>query len=463
MAICVEYLREAGVACSPRPTDEEVSAEYQPLWRQLGGRSIEALFDLPLMSDPDWRATMEVLTELLAPAYFLDANLWCLVVLRMANLSAEHGSCDGSCYAYSLMNMVVGARFGNYRAGSRFGQLSLDLSKRRASTVQSLRGPRLGGCGVVAFSSVRSVHPPWLGDRTGDRRPDVCSLCAARSRLESSHSADPLAEVQREAESALEFGRKARFGPVVDMVTGQLGFIRNVRGLTREFGSFGDDGFDEGRFEQHLEASPPLVACWYWIRKLQARFYAGDDVQAVAAAAKARPLLQATSSAFQEADYHFYAALARAAASDSATPDERREHAEALAEHHQRLALWAENCPENFANRAALVGAEMARLDGRELEAERLYEQAIRSAREQASSRTKGWRTSWPRGFMRRVASKRSRILPPQSSTLLPAMGSRRESTAAQRAIPASEGTRPALDSRGRAAHRSSSWSLRPC
>ena len=40
-----------------------------------------------------------------------------------------------------------------------------------------------------------------------------------------------------------------------------------------------------------------------------------------------------------------------------------------------------ENCPENFENRAALVGAEIARLEGREIDAERLYEQAIRSAR----------------------------------------------------------------------------------
>jgi PAS domain S-box-containing protein len=54
---------------------------------------------------------------------------------------------------------------------------------------------------------------------------------------------------------------------------------------------------------------------------------------------------------------------------------------EALAAHHKQLEVWAENCPENFANRAALVGAEIARLEGRELDAERLYERAIRSAR----------------------------------------------------------------------------------
>jgi len=66
------------------------------------------------------------------------------------------------------------------------------------------------------------------------------------------------------------------------------------------------------------------------------------------------------------------------------------EYSEALAEHHKRLALWAETCAENFANRAALVGAEIARLEGRELEAERLYEQAIRSAREQGFLQNEG-------------------------------------------------------------------------
>ena len=52
-----------------------------------------------------------------------------------------------------------------------------------------------------------------------------------------------------------------------------------------------------------------------------------------------------------------------------------------VAAHHKQLRIWAANCPENFENRAALVGAEIARLEGRELDAERLYEQAIRSAR----------------------------------------------------------------------------------
>jgi PAS domain S-box-containing protein len=153
--------------------------------------------------------------------------------------------------------------------------------------------------------------------------------------------------------------------------------------LTPIFGRFDDAGFEEQRFEQHLEADPrlALAACWYWIRKLQARVLAGDYAAAIAAAARADGLLWTTPFYLERAEYHFYAALARAALCDAALDTERTRHLEALAAHHTQLQEWAESCPENFENRAALVGAEIARLDGRELAAERLYEQAIHSAR----------------------------------------------------------------------------------
>jgi PAS domain S-box-containing protein len=71
-------------------------------------------------------------------------------------------------------------------------------------------------------------------------------------------------------------------------------------------------------------------------------------------------------------------------------PEERCQHLEALAAHHRQLAVWAENCPTTFSNRAALVGAEIARLEGRELDAMRLYEEAIRLSREHGFIQNEG-------------------------------------------------------------------------
>src|SRR5260370_21051099 len=80
------------------------------------------------------------------------------------------------------------------------------------------------------------------------------------------------------------------------------------------------------------------------------------------------------------AEYHLYDGLCHAAWWDSASLDQRQQHFEALVTHHRQLQVWAENCPENFENRAALVGAEIASIEGLALDAERIYEQAIRSA-----------------------------------------------------------------------------------
>ena len=93
-------------------------------------------------------------------------------------------------------------------------------------------------------------------------------------------------------------------------------------------------------------------------------------------------MLWTTPTQIEVAEYHFYAAIARAACCDKAAPDERLQHLEALAAHFKQIAVWAENCPATFANRAALVGAELARLEQRELDAERLYEESIRLASE---------------------------------------------------------------------------------
>ena len=83
---------------------------------------------------------------------------------------------------------------------------------------------------------------------------------------------------------------------------------------------------------------------------------------------------------FETADFRFYAALAHAGACTIASPEDRPKHLETLAAHHRQIEVWAEHSPETFENRAALVGAEIARIEGRILDAQDLYEKAIRSA-----------------------------------------------------------------------------------
>jgi PAS domain S-box-containing protein len=388
IAVGLDYLRHLGVDWSPHPTEEEARREYERIWSQLGGRPIESLIDLPLMSDPASLATLDVLAKIGVPAFYTDANLLALITCRGVNLSLERGNCAASCSAYVWLSMIARARFGDYQAAVyRFGQLGYDLVERRGLTRFQARTYMDFGYGVVPWiRHVRAgrdlVHRAFeaankLGDLT------YAAYCGNQLNANLLAAGDPLAEAEREAERGLAFAQKARFGFVIDSIAPQLGLIRTLRGLTPTFGSFDDEQFDESRIERRFSENPDLafVECWYWIRKLQARFFAGDYASAIEAWSRAQRLLWTSVSQLETAEYHFFGALSQAASCDSAPTGERQRRLAAVATHQRQLQLWAANCPDNFENRVALIGAEIARLEGREFDAERLYEQAIRSAR----------------------------------------------------------------------------------
>jgi hypothetical protein len=58
-----------------------------------------------------------------------------------------------------------------------------------------------------------------------------------------------------------------------------------------------------------------------------------------------------------------------------------RSRLHSVLDHHRHLEVWAKVNPDAFEDRAALVGAEIARIEGRVLDGQELYEKAIRSAR----------------------------------------------------------------------------------
>src|SRR5262249_1035019 len=119
-------------------------------------------------------------------------------------------------------------------------------------------------------------------------------------------------------------------------------------------------------------------------------FMSGDYEAALAAALKAKALLWSSDAHIQLLDYHYYTALAIAAAYQTVPPNRQSELREDLMAHLRQLREWAERCSATFRDKHALLAAEVARLDGRELDAEHLYEEAIRLARENGFVQNEG-------------------------------------------------------------------------
>jgi PAS domain S-box-containing protein len=387
IAVALGYLRYVGIEFSPHPTEDEVRREYELIWSHLGSRSIEDVTDLPLMSDPESLATMGILARVMVPAFLTDRNLDYLAMCRAVNLSLERGNCDGSCLTYVRLGRIAGPRFGDYKTAFRFAQVGFDLVERRGLK-RFESGTYLNFAVMIAPWKKHVRNCIDLLRRAFDSANKIGDLSYANYANIALNSdllvaGDHLGDAQCKAEFALSFAQKTRFKSNIGLVIPQLALIRTLRGLTPEFGCFDSELVEELQFERQLAENPylRLHECWYWVRKIQARFLAGDHSAAIEASSKVQRLLWITSTYIEEAEYHFYSALCHAASCDSATADERRQHLGSLAAHHRQLEIWAENCPDNFENRAALVGAEIARIENRDLDAMLLYEKAIRSSR----------------------------------------------------------------------------------
>ena len=390
----LECLRLFDIEMPTHPTRDEVQAEYEIVWRNLKEYSIESLVDLPLMTDQEMHAAMRVLAFLTGPALYTDINLYHLHFCKIVNLSLRYGISDAATFGYAGFGVILCLPFQRYSEGYRFGKLACDLVEKHGFAAYKAR----------VYLSMEMIalwtHPIEFGIelsrtafRAGAESGDLAFACYSCMHLvtdlliQGAH----LDDVWRESEACLDFVRKGKYLDAVDVIISQQQLIRNLRGQTATFSTFADEKFDERSFEARLteDRMTPLISR-YWILTIQARFMSGDYLAALAAVGKAKNWHWSSEAFLHSLDYYYYAALTAAACHENASADEQQELQELLAAHRERLREWAEIYPPTFGDKYALVAAEIARLEGRDTEAMRLYEQAIRSAKDNGFVQNEG-------------------------------------------------------------------------
>lgn len=386
VALTVACAARLGLALPLCPGPAELDEEYGRFVRLLQGRPVESLFELPSMTDPHWLLVMDVLESLNIASGVHHENLQTLTILRMASISLEHGLSHESAHIFSnLAGLVLGWRFGDFMTGHRFGQLALRLADERGfdryaariyAVVSGTVGPwslPLADCFDLAIRALEMGR-----EQGGVTYPGYAWSTGLTAALGGGRS---LGEVHRLAEAGLALMTKMKFSLAVEFVNGILAIVRGLRGMTETFGSFSYADFDEEAYEAFLVRSPHLwhALVRYRVRKLQMRYFAGDWTACLTVSEQLAIDIEPIK-VFERAEYCLFAALARAALLTDVPPDERQPQLAELAGAQKQLSEWAGLCPENFAARAALVAAEIARLEDRDLAAQRLYEDAITAA-----------------------------------------------------------------------------------
>ncbi|MGY8668384.1 AAA family ATPase [Bradyrhizobium sp. UFLA05-109] len=389
LAVALNALGSFGVTFPDGDQDIKAAVEeqFRNLPVNLAGRPVGALLDAAVAVDPVSRTIIELLVDATPCAYIARPPLFPLVALEGVNRSIRDGNTEQSSYVYGVFAVWLVSLKGDIGSAYQFSEMSLRLNERFKNL--RLRGTllHLHGDHVNFWRRHFATGLPIL-EQAFEACLEVGDLVYAgflafETVWQLIEKGDGLEDVLTSASRYATFAKQSHNDAVFETIRLEQQFIGSLQGRTKAPLSFEDGTFDEAAcFATIVKAAFGCGIVFYHIMKQILAVIYGEYEDALKAAAEAEPVLGAAMAMPIEATYHFCHALTLAGLYPTASALQQEQYRRLLDEKLQKLELWADNCPENYYNRYSLVSAEIARIDGRNMDAMRLYEVAIRSARE---------------------------------------------------------------------------------
>lgn len=385
----LSYLSQLGIVLSWEPVGEQIARDRAKLIQYIDHAGLHSVRQPAATASPLWAGAMDVLVDLITPALFCNnENLVHSLVFTAAVMSLDRGYCSGTSSAFVYAASILAFRFRDVERSLLLAEKALQLTSdegfdRPAESVRMCFGALVIPWTRPVRSAQRHIKDAVKAGR--DRCNWTLAAHSQRNLISNLLFAGaPLVEVLRATEEGVDFARNAGFQIVVDALLAQRMVVSTLRGTyVQTFESKGlESDWSESLIDGVTRTSTAAFA--FWVHRLQICVLFRDWEGALEAEGRANGLLGASFAHIEIADLHYYGALCRAAAFSRAAEGGAREmHLRALEEHNNYLRQLAESCPDNFADRAALVAAELARVQGRVSDAQLLYEEAIELARKQ--------------------------------------------------------------------------------
>ena len=363
------------------PHDPDTAQQaWLRLQDKMRDRSVASFADLPVMSEKSSaRAAIELMTSMIMPASFTDQPLWFVLLCRITLMTLQHGVTAVTPIGLSWFGVALGSQFEARREGLQYADVALDIVARHGyGKSQPMTLMALDQASVwvrpLSFAAGCAQRAAQVSRVEGD-----LGMGAYASAQVASHelfAGVPLDRVQEQVEAGISVCRQLNvMGPLV-MFASQLSFIEALRGsnpLTQL----------EWRGPHALESTPGATSTtsapfWEGLFRGIARFMLADPVGAHAGFEQAHAYAGATHAHLHSLDLTFFSALTLAALHDPRQPGAAT--VARMEPQVRRLQSWAQLNPGTFRDKLLMVEAEMARLQGRALQALALYEAAIRHA-----------------------------------------------------------------------------------
>jgi predicted ATPase/GAF domain-containing protein len=348
----------------------------------LMGKQVEALANLPEMTDPYPLATLRILSTVHTAAYFAVPELVPLEICARVNLSVKYGNTDASAFAYADYGLLLCGLLGKIEQGYEFGQLALALLKRRGA--KEFKAKTL----LVVNSHIRHwreharetlsalLEAYQAGLETGDL--EFAAIAAGTYAYTAFYTGESLAELQQQMVGYHQVLSQFKQTTLLYYhgISHQLVLNLLKRAETPD-DLKGEVYNEEEMLSLHLRENDRTGLYLFYYAKMVLSYLFGDGAQTVEWAVKAEDYLDGVVGLLLVPTFHFYDSLARLAIYPYITRSEQRLYLRKVAVNQSKLKTWAEHAPMNYLHEVYLVEAEQARVLGQPETAIKYYLQAI--------------------------------------------------------------------------------------
>ncbi|HTN84205.1 MAG TPA: AAA family ATPase [Sorangium sp.] len=385
--IAVEALAQLGETFPASPGTQEFVDAYTTTTKQVAELGLGRLGRLPPMTDASKQAALVILRRAIHASYFAAPEMLGLFICRGLSLTMDHGESPLSSYAFAAFSVLVNAAVGDIKAGSQFGELAIEVHRRRDEPLYKASVYNFYyGLSRHFYRPARESQAPLLEGylsyaENGDA--ESAAYCLINGFVCGAVSGQNLLELESMFERHIEEVFRFKQEQVINQLSVWRQAIRNLSGRSEHAAKIQGEFFDAERVLPGLYATRNFNTVNY-IHTAQAMLYFvfGEYELAYKHAAETEPTLGASTGKVFTPMHTFYYSLSMTALYPAASPEEKERYRAKLAENQAKLRALSETCASNFLHRYLLVEAELARLDGRPAEALDLYDRAIASASE---------------------------------------------------------------------------------
>ncbi|XES85114.1 AAA family ATPase [Franconibacter pulveris] len=374
------WLAAFGVHLNRHPDDGDCETAWREIEARAGENPFKTFNELARCGDCEAEAIMSLLLSASMFAAFASPRLHFLLLCKIMHMTLDNGLCGASTSALAWYGVLIGRRYDEYHSGFRYALLGRDLVMEHHFNPfksRTLLAVDLASAWKQPLSfAVESAKTCFA---TAVEQGDLTVACfiIRHQTMNFLTRGEHLDSVMTTIERGLTFIRKLRFPDVEIMLQLQRLYVTQLRSGATD-GFTGTDLFPDSLLIREGEKGRqpmPLTQFWFWLFRGMAHFMAGELSDARRCLARAEPFASAVPGYIHLLDYHFYSALSLTL---SLAPG--RVTAAELAKitaHYEKIALWARHNPATFADKEALINAELARLSQKNDVAAAHYEKAI--------------------------------------------------------------------------------------